>query len=47
MKPTVNVGVVEFLVVAAYVIIFTTLWRAAAARLSDHPIGRAMAAVYS
>lgn len=47
MKPSINVGVIEFLVVAAYVIIFTVLWRAATVRLSEHPIGRAMAAVYS
>lgn len=47
MKPTINVGVIEFFVIAAYIIIFTVLWRAAAARLAEHPIGRAMAAVYS
>lgn len=47
MKPPVSVGVVEFLTVAAYVIVFTFLWRMLAARLADRPIGRAMAAVYS
>lgn len=47
MTPHVHVGVVEFLTVAAYVVIFSFLWRLLAARLSDKPIGRAMAAVYS
>lgn len=47
MKPSITVGVVEFLTVAAYVLIFTFLWRAAAAKLADRPTGRAMAAVHS
>ena len=47
MKPAITVGVVEFLTVAAYVLIFTYLWRAAAARLAERPAGKAMAAVYS
>lgn len=38
---------VEFLSTAAYVLIFTFFWRLLAARWSDRPIGRAMAAVYS
>lgn len=45
--PHVHVGFVEGVVVALYVLIFTFLWRALAARLADKPIGRAMAAVYS
>lgn len=45
MKPAIHVGVVEFAIVAAYVLIFTFLWRNAAAKLADKPIGRAMAAV--
>ncbi len=47
MKPQISVGVVEFLVVSSYVIVFTFLWRAAAGKLADKPIGQAMAAVYS
>jgi hypothetical protein len=47
MRPAITVGVVEFAVVALYVLIFTFLWRTAAAALADQPIGRAMAAVYS
>lgn len=47
MKPAITVGVVEFLTVSAYVIVFTFLWRAAAAKLAERPAGRAMAAVYS
>lgn len=47
MKPAVTVGVVEFLAVAAYVVLFTYIWRAIAARYSETSTGRAMAAVYS
>lgn len=47
MKPQITVGVVEFAVVALYVLIFTFLWRALASALADKPLGRAMAAVYS
>ena len=49
MKPHVHVGPVEFLTVVAYVLIFTFLWRLAAARLVEkHPnAAGAMAAVYS
>lgn len=46
MKP-ITVGVVEAGVVFAYVLIGTVIWRAAAAKLADKPVGRAMAAVYS
>jgi hypothetical protein len=46
-KPAITVGVVEGLVVFAYVLVFTFLWRMAATKLADKPIGRAMAAVYS
>lgn len=42
-----HVGLVEFLTVAAYVVIFSFLWRLLAARLSDRTAGKAMAAVYS
>lgn len=43
----VHVGPAEFLVTAAYVLIFTYFWRALAAALADRPIGAAMAGVYS
>lgn len=46
-KPAITVGVAEFIIVSAYVLIFTFLWRMLAAQLADKPIGRAMAAVYS
>lgn len=45
--PKLTIGVVEFVVVACYVLIFTFLWRALAAKYAEQPIGRAMAAVYS
>lgn len=47
MPPKITVVVVEFATTAAYVIIFTVLWRAAAGKLAETDIGRAMAAVYS
>ena len=49
MAPHVHVGVVEFLTVVAYVLIFTFLWRMAAAKLAEkHPnLAGAMTAVYS
>lgn len=49
MAPHVHVGVVEFVTVVCYVLIFTFLWRIAAAKLTErHPnVAGAMAAVYS
>ena len=49
MAPHVHIGLVEFLSVAAYVIIFTFLWRAAIAALIEKQpnIAGALAAVYS
>lgn len=49
MQPHVHIGPVEFLTVAAYVVIFTFLWRAAAATLADkHPdLAAGMAGAYS
>ena len=46
-KPAITVGVVEFLAVASYVIIFTVLWRGLTAQAGDTTLGRTMAAVYS
>lgn len=45
----VHVGLIEFLEVACYVLIFTLLWRALAAKLHErHPdLAGAMTAVYS
>lgn len=37
---------IEFLKVAAYVIIFGYFWRTIAGRLADKPLGKAMAAIY-
>lgn len=42
-----ELSVAEFTKTACYVLIFTFLWRAGAAKLHDRPVGRAMAAVYS
>ena len=49
MQPHVHVGLVEFVTVVAYVLIFTLLWRVLAAKLNDrHPsLAAAMTAVYS
>lgn len=49
MTPHVHVGAVEFLTVVAYVLIFTFLWRMAAAALVTRKPGLAagMTAVYS
>lgn len=49
MAPHVHVGVVEFVTVVAYVIVFTFLWRVLAAHLSSrYPnLAGAMTAVYS
>jgi hypothetical protein len=43
---SVHVSPVEMLAVAAYVIIFGFAWRTTAAKLSDHPVGKAMAYIY-
>lgn len=42
----VHISFLEFLTTAAYIIIFGFLWRAAAARWADKPIGKAMATIY-
>lgn len=47
MKPQITVGLVEFGTVVAYVLIFTVLWRTAAAKLSDTAVGKGMAAIYT
>lgn len=47
VKPQITVGVVEFATTAAYVIIFTVLWRAAAGKMADTDLGKAMAGIYS
>jgi hypothetical protein len=49
MAPHVHVGLVEFVTVVAYVLIFTFLWRVAAAHLNEKnpQLAGAMTAVYS
>lgn len=42
----VHISPVEFLSVAAFIVIFGFFWRTLAARLSDHKIGQAMAFIY-
>lgn len=42
----VHVSPIEFLTVAAYLVIFGFLWRSLAARWSDKPVGQAMAFIY-
>ncbi len=41
----VHASALDFLVVAAYMLIFTFIWRLVAAKLADRPLGQAMAAV--
>ncbi len=38
--------VVEFLKVAAYIIIFGFFWRTISSRMADKPLGQAMGAIY-
>ena len=49
MAPHVHVGLVEFMTVVAYIVIFTFLWRVAAAHLNEKnpTLAGAMTAVYS
>lgn len=49
MAPHVHIGVVEFFTVAAYIIIFTFLWRALTGAIAEkHPdAAGALAAAYS
>jgi len=42
----VHVSPVEFLTVAAYLVIFGFFWRTLAARWSDNNVGQAMAFIY-
>lgn len=41
----VHASALDFLVVAAYVIIFGFVWRTLSARLSDSPIGQGMSTI--
>jgi len=49
MAPHVHVGVVEFVTVVCYILIFTFLWRVLAAHLTEKnpQLAGAMTAVYS
>ncbi len=42
----VHISPVEFLTVAAYVILFGFLWRTLSMRWADKPVGKAMAYIY-
>ena len=46
MTPHLHIGLAEFMVVAAYIVIFGALWRLVALKLGDRPISRAMLLVY-
>lgn len=41
----VPISTLSFLIVGAYVVIFSFLWRMAAARWADRPVGQAMATI--
>ena len=41
-----HVGTLGFLATAAQIVIFGFLWRMLAAKLSDRPLGQAMAFIY-
>ncbi|WP_285439312.1 hypothetical protein [Streptomyces sp. ISL-100] len=43
---SIHVSPIEFAAVAAYMVIFGFMWRSLAAKLSDHPLGKAMAFIY-
>lgn len=42
----VNISAVNFMVTAAYLVIFGFLWRSLAAKWSEKPLGKAMAYIY-
>ena len=41
----VPISTLSFLIVGAYVVIFAFLWRMAAAKWADRPLGQAMATI--
>lgn len=41
----VPISTLSFLIVGAYVVIFSFLWRMAAAKFADRPLGQAMATI--
>jgi hypothetical protein len=41
----VPISTLSFLIVGAYVVIFSFLWRMAAAKWADRPLGQAMATI--
>lgn len=43
----VHTSVLDFLIVAAYVVLFSTLWRLIAARNAENSFGKAMGAIFS
>lgn len=42
----VHVSALDALITFGYIILFGFFWRLLSARLSDHPIGKAMATLY-
>lgn len=46
VTPHLHIGLAEFLIVSAYVVLFGALWRLLALRMGDRPISRAMLLVY-
>lgn len=46
MNGHLHVGTVDAIVVACYLVVFGFLWRTAAAKWSEHPVGQAMAYIY-
>lgn len=42
----VHISPVEFLVTAAFIVIFGFLWRSLSAKWADKPVGKAMAFIY-
>lgn len=46
MQPHLHIGLAEFAIVAAYIVLFGALWRLLAMKLGDRPISRAMLFVY-
>ena len=46
VPPHLHIGLAEFLIVSAYIVLFGALWRLVALKLGDRPISRAMLLIY-
>lgn len=42
----IHIGALDFLITAAYVIIFAYIWRSISAYFADRPLGQAMAYIF-